>query len=241
MPSPLVTSHAACKGHAPENTLAGIRAALKLGADAIEIDLHCTNDGAVVLIHDETVDRTTDGEGAIADLSLRQARTLDAGDGESIPTLQEVLREVNGRALMVLEVKASNIEREVLDVVRKVRALDWCAVHSFKSRVVERVRKLEPKMPCTLLTGGSDEVKDWPKVFSLALERGAQGVAPHHSAVTPELVRAANLRELRLSTWTVNSRADVRRVVAAGVSALTSDFPDRARTWAGSNSRTSRR
>ena len=116
------------------------------------------------------------------------------------------MREVNGRALMVLEIKASNIEREVLDVVRKARALDWCAVHSFKSRVVERVRKLEPRMPCTLLTGGRDEVQDWSKVFSLALERGAQGVAPHHSAVTPELVRAANLRELRMSTWTVNSR-----------------------------------
>ena len=233
MPRPLITSHAACKGHAPENTLAGIRKALELSADAIEIDLHCTSDGQVVLIHDETVDRTTDGEGAIASLTLRQARKLDAGDVERIPTLREVLREVNGRALMVLEVKASDIEREVLEVVRKARALDWCAVHSFKSRVVERMRELEPRMPCTLLTGSRDEITDWSKVFSLALERGAQGVAPHHSVVTAELVRAANLRELRLSTWTVNSRADVRRVVAAGVAALTSDYPDRARRWAG--------
>jgi glycerophosphoryl diester phosphodiesterase len=233
MPRPLITSHAACKGHAPENTLAGIRAALTLGADAIEIDLHCTSDGVPVLIHDETVDRTTDGEGKVAALSLRQARKLDAGEGERIPTLREVLREVDGRALMVLEIKASGIEREVLDVVRKARALEWCAVHSFKSRVVERVRKLEPRMPCTLLTGGRDEIKDWSKVFALALERGAQGVAPHHSAITAELVRAANLRELRISTWTVNSRADVRRVAAAGVAALTSDFPDRARRWVG--------
>ena len=67
----LITAHAACKGHAPENTLAGIRAALRLKADSIEIDLHCTRDGTPVLIHDDTVDRTTDGEGAIAEMSLR--------------------------------------------------------------------------------------------------------------------------------------------------------------------------
>jgi glycerophosphoryl diester phosphodiesterase len=231
MSRPLITSHAACKGHAPENTLAGIRAALKLGADAIEIDLHCTSDRQVVLIHDDKLDRTTDGRGKVAALTLRQTRKLDAGHGERIPTLREVLREVDGRALMVLEIKASNIEREVIDVVRKARALDWCAVHSFKSRVVERMRKLEPRMPGTLLTGGRDEITDWPKVFRLALERGAQGIAPHHSAITRDLVRSANLRELRVSTWTVNAQRDARRVAAAGVAALTSDYPDRARAW----------
>jgi glycerophosphoryl diester phosphodiesterase len=93
------------------------------------------------------------------------------------------------------------------------------------------MRKLEPRMPGTLLTGGRDEIKDWSKVFRLALERGAQGVAPHHSAVTSELVRVASLRELRVSTWTVNTQRDARRVAAAGVAALTSDYPDRARKW----------
>ncbi len=230
MPLPLITSHAACRGYAPENTLVGIRAALSLGADAIEIDVHCTRDGVPVLIHDETVDRTTDGSGPIASLSLRQARRLDAGGGERIPTLRDVLREVNGRALMVLEIKPAGIEREVLGVVRRARALDWCAVHSFRSRVVERVRRLEPRMPCSLLTGG-DGARDWRKLFDLALSRGAQGVAVHHSAVTAEFVRAAALRELRVSTWTVNSRADVRRVAAAGVAAITTDYPDRARRW----------
>ena len=84
--APLITSHAACKGHAPENTLAGIRAALRYKADAIEIDLHCTRDGVPVLIHDATLDRTTDGEGEIADLSLRQVRKLNAAASPIPPT-----------------------------------------------------------------------------------------------------------------------------------------------------------
>jgi len=228
--SPLITAHAACKGHAPENTLAGIRAAIALRADAIEIDLHCTRDAVPVLIHDETVDRTTDGTGAIAELSLRQARHLNAGAGERIPTLREVLDEVAGRALMVLEIKAFDIEEEVLAVVRRAKALDWCAVHSFRPRIVERVRQLEPRMPCSLLTGG-DGAKDSKKLFALALSINAQGVAVNHESVTPELVRAAHLRELRCSTWTVNARSGVRRVAAAGVDAITSDYPDRVRRW----------
>jgi glycerophosphoryl diester phosphodiesterase len=226
----IVTSHAACKGHAPENTLAGIRAALKYKSDAIEIDLHCTRDRVPVLIHDETVDRTTDGSGAIAALTLRQARKLDAGKGERIPTLREVLDEVAGRALMVLEIKARDIEEVVLAVVRRAKALDYCCVHSFAPTIVERVRKLEPRMPASLLTGGRG-VDDPNKLFDLALSINAQGVAVNHEVVTPQLVRAAHLRELRFSTWTVDSEKDVRRVARAGVDAITSDYPGRVRRW----------
>jgi glycerophosphoryl diester phosphodiesterase len=227
---PIITAHAACKGHAPENTLAGIRKAIELQADAIEIDLHVTQDGVPVLIHDATVDRTTDGSGEVASLTLRQARRLDAGAGERIPTLREALDAVAGRALLVLEVKASRIEEEVLAVVRRAKALDHCVVHSFNANVVQRFRILEPRMPCSLLTGGHDVV-DWSQLFGFALSLGAQGVAVNHAVVTPELVRAAHLRELRCSTWTVNSQADVRRVYDAGVDAITSDYPDRVRRW----------
>lgn len=237
---PIITAHAACKGHAPENTLAGVRAALKLKADAIEIDVRCTRDGVPVLLHDSTVDRTTDGQGKIAGLTLRQARRLDAGGGERIPTLREVLDEVAGRALLVLEIKPVGIEEEVLAAVRSASGgLDWCAVHSFWPQVVARVRRLEPRMPCSLLTGGR-EVVDWGEFFAFALSLGAQGVAVNHEAVTAKLVRAAHLRELRVSTWTVNARTDVRRVAAAGVDAITSDYPDRVRRWLAGGRGTSR-
>jgi len=128
---PLVTSHAACKGHAPENTLAGIEAALRLGADAIEIDVHCTSDGVPVLIHDETVDRTTDGSGNIHDMTFDVARALDAGarqfvpqfQGALIPTLAEVLELTKNRALLQIEIKQRDIEERVAQVVRDAGAI----------------------------------------------------------------------------------------------------------------------
>lgn len=228
---PLITAHAACKGHAPENSLAGLRAALELGADAIEVDVRSTRDGAPVLLHDAMVERTTDGQGEIGVLSLRQARRLHLqGTDERIPTLREALVAVAGRALLVIEIKPPDIEEAVLAVVRRAKALDWCAVHSFWPQVIERVRRLEPRMPCSLLTDGQ-HVVDWTQFFAFALSLGAQGVAVHHRAVTPELVHAAHLRELRCSTWTVNARSDARRVAASGVDAVTTDYPDRARRW----------
>lgn len=228
--APLITAHAACRGHAPENTLGGIRAALELGADAIEVDVRSNRDATPVLLHDATVDRTTDGAGELVSFTLRQMRRLDAGAGERIPTLREVLRAVDGRALVVLEIKPAGIEEDVLATVRSLHALGWCAVHSFLPNVVKRVRALDPRMPCSLLTSGRD-VKDWGQFFASALVLGAQGISVHHSVVTPELVRSAHLRELRCSTWTVNRRDDVRRVAAAGVDAITTDYPDRVRRW----------
>ncbi len=233
---PLITSHAACKGHAPENTIAGIRAALRHKADAIEIDLRCTRDGVPVLIHDATLDRTTDGEGEVAGLSLRQIRKLNAAASlpgnkrHEIPTLREVLKAVNGRALLVLEIKATKIEEAVLNVVRREKALDHCVVHSFRPAVIERVRKLERRMPCSLLTTGHD-VKDWDQLLAFALSLNAQGIAVHHSAVSAKRVRRAHLRALNFSTWTADNRDDVRRVAAYGVDAITTNYPDRARRW----------
>jgi glycerophosphoryl diester phosphodiesterase len=236
----IITSHAACKGHAPENTLAGIRAALRHKADAIEVDVRLTRDAVPVLLHDSTVDRTTEGNGEIRDLSLSQARrlrirsqrgaVLSLSNDQRIPTLREVLEAVRGRAALVLEIKPGGIEEEVLAAVRRAGALEWCIVHSFRPQVVARVRELEPRVPCSLLTGG-DVVKDWGQLFTFTLSLGAQGVAVHEAAITPRLVRSAHLRELRVSTWTVDSQADVRRVAAADVDAITTNYPDRVRRW----------
>lgn len=230
---PLVTSHAACKGHAPENTLAGIEAALRLGADAIEIDVHCTTDGVPVLIHDETVDRTTGGTGNIHDMTLDTARALDAGarqfapqfEGARIPTLAEVLDLTKGKALMQIEVKQTDIEHHVAQAVRDANAIASCEVHSFFPQVVRQMRIVEPRMACALLTDGR-RVVDWQDFFGFALSLSAQGVSVYHTWATPDRVREGQRRSLTFMVWTVDDEADMRKMVDAGVDSICSNFPD---------------
>lgn len=233
MRRPLITSHAACKGHAPENTLAGIAAALRLGCDAIEVDVHCTSDGVPVLIHDETVDRTTDGTGNIHEMSLDAARTLDAGarqfapkyQGERIPTLAEVLDMTNGRALLQIEIKQVGIEATVANVVRDAAAIGSCEVHSFSPGVVKAMRAEEPRMAGVLLTDAR-RVVDWRDFSGFALSLNAQGVSVYYSYALPEVVRTVQLRALTFMTWTVDDETDIQAVVDAGVDSVCSNFPD---------------
>jgi glycerophosphoryl diester phosphodiesterase len=233
MRRPLVTSHAACKGHAPENTLAGIEAALRLGADAIEIDVHCTADGVPVLLHDHTVDRTTDGTGDVREMTLEQARGLDAGarqfvprfSGQRIPTLREVLDLTKGNALLQIEVKQQDIERQVAEAVRAADALASCEVHSFYPTIVQAMRLEEPRMACALLTDGR-RVTDWGDFFGFALSLHAQGVSVHYERATPDVVRAGQRRSLTFMVWTVDDDGDIARMADAGVDSICSNFPD---------------
>ena len=140
-----------------------------------------------------------------------------------------MLAAVDGRAQLVLEVKAEGIEEEVLAAVRRAKAIDWCVVHSFYPKIVERFRTLEPRLAASYLLGR--EVRDWDRFLGFALSLGAQGVSVHEALTTLERVRATRLREMRYTAWTVNKQADVRRVAAAGVDAITTDYPDRVRRW----------
>jgi glycerophosphoryl diester phosphodiesterase len=231
-----VTSHAACKGHAPENTLAGIEAALRLGADAIEIDVHCTSDGVPVLIHDDAVDRTTDGTGIVHEMTLATVRALDAGarqfapqfQGQRIPTLAEVLDLTAGKALLQIEIKQPGIEEQVAAAVRDAGAIASCETHSFFPKIVRAMRDVEPRMAAALLTDGR-RVVDWQEFFSFALSLDAQGVSVYHSLATPERVRQGQLRSLTFMVWTVDDEADMRTMIDAGVDSICSNFPDLVR------------
>ncbi|HYM16264.1 MAG TPA: glycerophosphodiester phosphodiesterase family protein [Dehalococcoidia bacterium] len=233
---PLVTSHAACKGHTPENTLAGIERALALGADAIEIDVHCTADGVPVLMHDDTVDRTTDGTGNIHEMQFEAVRALDAGarqfvprfQGERVPSLTEVLELTRGRALLQIEIKQPDIEEQVAAAVREAGAIASCETHSFWPKVVRRMREVEPRMAAALLTDGS-RVVDWDDFYGFALSLNAQGVSVHHAAATPERVRQGQRRGLTYMVWTVDDEPAIDAMIRCGVDSICSNFPDAVR------------
>ncbi len=230
---PLITSHAACKGHAPENTLAGIEAALRIGAEAIEIDVHCTADRVPVLLHDDTVDRTTDGAGIVHEMSFDDVRALDAGarqfvpqfQGQRIPPLAEVIDLTKGKALLQIEIKQAGIEEEVARAVREADAINDCETHSFWPQIVQRMREVEPRMAAALLTDGR-RVVEWQDFFGFALSLNAQGISVYYAWATPARVRAGQLRGLTFLTWTVDDEADIRKVCDAGVDSICSNFPD---------------
>ena len=148
---PLVVAHRTTMGHAPENTLAGVRRAAELGCDGVEIDVRLCADGVPVLIHDDLLDRTTDATGRIADTTLQQLESIDAGGGERIPTLRQALAEIDAGMLLIIELKVTPgddiaaLVQAVLDDVADANALPWVWFWSFDSDTVIELAERAPR------------------------------------------------------------------------------------------------
>jgi glycerophosphoryl diester phosphodiesterase len=155
---PLIIGHRGASGVAPENTLPAIDSALAQGADYIEIDVQLSKDKAVIVMHDESVDRTTDGKGDIADLTAGEIQALDAGSwfnekyaGTRVPLLEQVISLINGRAKLLIEIKKrghenDGIEEEVIKIIRAARSESWCEVQSFNDEVLEYLHEKAPEI-----------------------------------------------------------------------------------------------
>jgi glycerophosphoryl diester phosphodiesterase len=224
---PLVISHAACAGHAPENTLAGIRRAIELASDAIEIDVQASRDGVPVLMHDLTVDRTTGGSGGVAGLTLDEIRALDAG-GEPVPTLADALALTKGQVLLVMEIKQPGIEPDLVRVVQEAGALDDVMAWSFFPPALEGIRAAEPRIPAALLVA-PQTLPHWPEMRLQALRLGVQGVSVFHAGITEAIAEDCRRSGLALYAWTADSPQEITRLLALGVDGVCSNFPDRVR------------
>jgi glycerophosphoryl diester phosphodiesterase len=222
---PLIISHAACGGHAPANTLQGIRKAIDLGSEAIEIDVQATADGVPVLMHDLTVDRTTNGSGEVAKMTLEQIRELDAG-GEPPPTLAEVLDLTKGVVLLVMEIKAPGIEPQVAKVVEGAGARDDVMTWSFFPEALEGMRAAEPRIPCALLVA-VEFMDRWPALRSHAVTIGAQGVSVFFAGIDDRVVEDCRRSGLALYSWTADQPEHIAKLMEQGVDGICSNFPDR--------------
>jgi len=223
---PLVISHAACGGHAPENTLAGVRAALTFGADAIEIDVQASADAVPVLMHDLTLDRTTNGKGDLSSFTAQQLATLDAG-GEPVPAFAQVLELTRGRALLVAEIKRPGCEEALADAVRSADALTDVMVWSFLPPALEAMRRAEPRLPGGLLVA-PQSMGNWPAMRELALRLGLQAVSVFHLSLDAEVVSQARRSGLSVYAWTADAEEHIQRLIELDVDGIVSNFPDRA-------------
>lgn len=237
---PVIVAHRGFSDRAPENTLSAFQAALDAGAPAIELDVHATADGSVVCIHDETVDRTTGGSGAVAEMTCEQLGALEAGswkseeyDGEPIPLLTDALEMMLGRALTVVEIKGAGIAEMVWESIQAAGAEDNVVVISFKADEIRRMHEIAPELPTGLLVGADDFPEGAPaqvaaELVGRARANHASFLDTSHKPITPELVTELHRRGMGLWVYTVNDEARMLELSAMGVDGITSDVPDRA-------------
>jgi len=235
---PPVIAHRGHWGKAPENSLAAVLAALEHPVEGVEIDVHCTADGVPIVMHDHEVDRTTDGHGAVADLTLAQVRALRlrASDGatlsnERVPTLEEVLTATRGRCLLAVEVKPPGIERAVLEVMRACGAVEWVWVWSFVNSVVRNFHELAPVIPGAHL---SDSFASWPadRFLPEAVAIGSRGVSLAWEDISPEVVATCHDMGLEVYTFAPDEPESWDHARSSGIDALvTEDAPGVLAHW----------
>ncbi|MBE3598536.1 MAG: glycerophosphodiester phosphodiesterase [Limnochordaceae bacterium] len=233
---PLILAHRGFSARAPENTLVAFRMALEAGADGIELDVQLSRDGVPVVIHDERVDRTTDGKGWVKDFTLDQLRAFDAGGwfgeafaGERIPTLDEVLEVAGpGSRLINVELKSGlvqypGLEHKVIAALERAGALEKSVLSSFNHFSLRTVKALRPQARTGVLY-----MEGLVDPWAYARLVPADAIHPPRYAVLPELVEGAHRAGVAVHVWTVDERAELRRMADWGVDAIITNRPDEA-------------
>lgn len=232
---PLVIAHRGASAYAPENTLAAFNLAFEMGADGIELDVTLTQDSVPVVIHDDTVDRTTNGKGAVKKLTLEQIKQLDASytfekyRGEKIPTLHDVLQAIGKRGIVNIELKSTTfktdgIEAATLAVIQKIGNFDNIIISSFNPFALQRMHHLEPRLPRGLLYAPNLPIylrRAWLRPLARAT-----AMHPHFTMIDEKFVAWAKSKRFKINTWTVDDPVEMKRLRDLGVDAIITNTPD---------------
>ena len=218
-------AHRGASGHEPENTLLSVRKALSLGAQWIEIDVYAV-EGELVVIHDERLERTTDGTGNVMRQSLEYLRSLDAGKGERVPLLREVFDLAGRRAGINVELKGPGTAASVVSLIdeyvgRHGWAYDQVLVSSFKPRELKKVKDLQPGIRTGLIVE-----KGFLHTVRSAEKLGAYSIHPRFESINRRFVEEAHLRGLKVFVFTVNCTEEIERIRLLGVNGVFTDYPE---------------
>ncbi|MFC0212508.1 glycerophosphodiester phosphodiesterase [Paenibacillus chartarius] len=234
LPRPLIIGHRGAAGEAPENTLASFELALKQGAEGIELDVHLSKDGEIVVCHDPTLDRTTNGSGWIFEAVYADIRKLDAGSwfderytGQYVPTLGEVLDIVPDHILINVEIKHSyegRMEKAVLELLRSRGRFHNVVISSFDHKCMLRLKREEPLAAIGLLYAAN---LGSHAGYARSLNADILSLHPQHQLIGADDVAEARAAGLRTYPYTANSEADLKRLIDAGVSGIITDYPAR--------------
>ena len=223
----LKIGHRGAKGHLPENTLASFAKSLELGANGIELDVHVCATGELVVIHDFTVDRTTNGTGEVHKMTLSELKKLSIDGFHSVPLLDEVMALVNRKCLMNIEMKGRHTAKPVSDFIDSyVKSRGWSyddfIVSSFQREELLVMSETNKNIPLGILTQASVT-----QAWQWAVEFKAKAIHPHFTLLTESNVHKAQQAGLKVYTWTINEPEDIERIKAYGVDGIISDYPER--------------
>ncbi|WP_445958111.1 glycerophosphodiester phosphodiesterase [Yeosuana sp.] len=218
--------HRGAKGHLAENTLESIKKALKLGVDGIEIDVHRCASGQLVVFHDFTLDRMTNGTGEVSKQTLKQLKQVEVKGHCQIPTLSEVLTFVNNKCLVNIELKGQDTAKEasrLIDFFVEKKGWDYnnILVSSFQKDLLETVHKINDKIPLSVLTNANIE-----EAVGFAKTIHAVSLHVDYTMLTQEIVDDLK-QDFKVITYTVNNLNPIKRIKSYGVDGIISDFPDR--------------
>jgi glycerophosphoryl diester phosphodiesterase len=243
-----IVGHRGARGIAPENTLASFQAALDAGVDMIELDVHLSRDGELVVMHDPRLERTTDGRGLVSEFRLAELKELNAaarfegrapGTVRRIPTLQEVYDLVAGRVEINVEIKTAadgsripGIENEVVEFVRRNDAVAYTVVSSFDFPTIQAVQELEPDLACYAIVSTAYfremglQGKGVADVVADLVAHGFDQVAVNEAYLSPDLMSALDRAGFVVGVWVLNDVGAMREFAAMGVDRITTDRPD---------------
>lgn len=239
----IITGHRGAAGLAPENTLASIQLALDLGVDRIEIDVQQTKDNKIIVLHDRTLRRTTNGHGFVKHMLYEDILKLSAGvkfssfyQSQKVPLLEDVIDLINGQAELIIETKYSflyypNIERHIINVIKGKQAKSWCKIISFNDRALFRLYKLDKEIRLGKLFVGKHA--KLPLSFDKGLNfkplrryHFVDEIIVQHKYATKAIINKVHEFGKELHVWTVNDPETIDKLISKGVDGIITDYPN---------------
>jgi glycerophosphoryl diester phosphodiesterase len=212
----LIIGHRGANAIAPENTLKAFQKAIELKADYVEFDVHQSKDGEIVIIHDSDTLRTTRHKGSIPKMTLAEIKKLDAGEGEQIPTLDELIQIAKGKIGLQLEIKAPGMAQKIVDKLRSANLIESTIVSSFNHNELLEIQKVEPSLKLAALVLRMRKGKTLQK----ALDNDFSYIHPEFRFIKKPSIDAAHEKNIKVNAWTVNTRSNMKKLIEIGIDGI---------------------
>lgn len=212
----LIIGHRGANAIAPENTLKAFQKAIELKADYVEFDVHQSKDGEIVIIHDSDTLRTTRHKGSIPKMTLAEIKKLDAGEGEQIPTLDELIQIAKGKIGLQLEIKAPGMAQKIVDKLRSANLIESTIVSSFNHNELLEIQKIEPSLKLAALVLRMRKGKTLQK----ALDNNFSYIHPEFRFIKKPSIDAAHEKNIKVNAWTVNTRSNMKKLIEIGIDGI---------------------